>query len=76
MADWANQNQVIGIFIKGGFGSIHYPRPMGIVHVKYNMQAITTVPEINKYFTHKLAFYQWFSIWIRNTRNKMKLFEK
>ena len=38
MADWANQNQVIGIFIKEGFGVIHYPRPVGIVHVKCNVR--------------------------------------
>ena len=37
MADWANQNQVIGIYIKEGFGGVHYPHPVGIVHVKYNM---------------------------------------
>ena len=42
----ANQNQVIGIFIKEGFGGIHYPHPVGIVHVKCNMLAITTVSEI------------------------------
>ena len=56
MADWASQNQVIGIFIKEGFRGIHYPRPVGIVHVKCNMEAITTVSEIKNYFTHKLAF--------------------
>ena len=56
MADYANQNQVIGINIKEGFGGIHYPRPMWIVHVKC-MLAITTVSEIKNYFTHKLAFY-------------------
>ena len=37
MADWANQNQVIGIFIKKGFRGIYYPRPVGLVHVKCNM---------------------------------------
>ena len=36
MANWANQNQVIGIFIKEGFGGIHYTRT-GIEHVKCNM---------------------------------------
>ena len=52
MADWVNQNQVIGIF-----GGIHYPRPVGIVHMKCNMLAISTVSEMKKYFTHKLTFY-------------------
>ena len=37
MADGANQNQVIGIYIKEGFGGIHYPRRVGIVHVKCDM---------------------------------------
>ena len=55
MADWVNQNQVIGIFIKESFGGNHYPCPVGIVHVKCNMLAISTVSEMKKYFTHKLA---------------------